>query len=119
MKGPSNPGRESYRLADETKVKAPFPAKERNALARGYRSLGPNFNICLKRKTDWVTGDGRFATELAIDGELSETLAERHQVRQQICRFITNLGHWEKDHPNVLKFRSKLLSISLKLFRLG
>ena len=71
VRGPSDPGRESYRLADETKAKAPFPSKERSALARGYRSLGPNFNICLKRKRDWVTSDGRFATELEIDGELA------------------------------------------------
>lgn len=64
VKGPSNPGRESYRIADETKAKAPFPAKERNALARAYRTLGPSFNICLKRKTDWVTTDGRYASEM-------------------------------------------------------
>ncbi len=113
VKGPSNPGRESYRLADETKAKAPFPAKERNALARGYRSLGPNFNICLKRQKDWVTNDGRFATELEIDGQLSGTLAERHQVHQKICFYITFQGIWEKGNPNDLKFRAKTANSKL------
>ncbi|MCH8203416.1 MAG: hypothetical protein IH996_09965 [Proteobacteria bacterium] len=113
VKGPSNPGRESYRLADETKAKAPFPAKERNALARGYRSLRPNFNICLKRQKDWVTNDGRFATELEIDGELSGTLAERHQVHQKICFYITFQGIWEKGNPNGLKFRAKTANSKL------
>ena len=83
-------------------------------LARAYRSLGPGHNICLSRKKDWVTSDGRFATELAIDGELSGTMAERHQVHQIICRFITRQGVWEKGNPNDLKFRSKLQLKALK-----
>jgi hypothetical protein len=107
LKGPSDPGREAMRIANETKASAPFPLAERRHLARAYRSLGPGHNICLERKKDWVTSDGRFATELEIDGKLSGTLQEKKQVHQLICRFITVQGIWEKGNPNDLKFRSK------------
>jgi hypothetical protein len=66
-----------------------------------------------------VTSDGRFATELAIDGELTGTLQERNLVHRQICRFITVHGVWEKGNPNDLKFRSKRQLKCLKSLRAG
>jgi hypothetical protein len=119
LKGPSDPGREAMRIASETLASAPFPLAERRHLARAYRSLGPGHNICLERKKDWVTSDGRFATELEIDGKLSGTLQEKKQVHQLICRFITVQGIWEKGNPNDLKFRSKRQLKCLKSLRAG
>ena len=50
-----------------------------------------------------MTADGRFATEIEIDGELLSTIGERHQVHHQICRCVTVMGHCEKGNPNDVK----------------
>ena len=64
--------------------------------------------ICLSRKRDWITNDGRFATELQIDGTLSAATAERSGVIRQISRLICLGAAWQNSTVSSLVFTSKL-----------
>ncbi len=60
--------READQEARNTQTKAPFPDKEARALAAIQIKAGRELGICLERKRDFVTREGRFATELAPMG---------------------------------------------------
>lgn len=114
ISGQSDPERAAAREAEKLKASAPFPDKERRALADVIKKMGKELNILLTRKRDWITQDGRFATELQIDGELSGSTAERNQVMQKISRVIAEKGAWEQGNLNNLEFKSKRQLNALK-----
>lgn len=86
---------------------APFPIRERTALADAIGTVGRDFNIHLKRKRDWISRGGRFATELEIDGRLSGSMAENAVVLQKVSREIVGTGVWTQALSHKLEFKSK------------
>jgi hypothetical protein len=114
VSGQADPQRAAMKEADRIKTSAPFPDKERTALADAVRRVGKELNIVLTCKRDWITQDGRFATELRIDGDLSGSMAEQNQIIQKITRMVAERGVWEGGNPNNLEFRSKRQLAALK-----
>ena len=65
---PTKGAREADQEARVTQAKAPLPDKEARGLATIIKKAGRELGICLGRKRDFVTPEGRFATELAPVG---------------------------------------------------
>lgn len=102
-----DPLRDGMAKATEIDRTAPFPDLERKQLGRIFRSFGANLNVCIKRKRDWVTNDGRFATELEIEGKIEGGITEKQEVNRLICSIMSSGNIWEKGNPNNLEFKTK------------
>ncbi len=102
------------KAADKIRAAAPFPVKERTALADAIQAVAKELDIALASTELWITRDGRFATEFEVEGKLSATPSEKGQVMQKIARVVIRNGVWLRRMPNTLDFESRRQLRSLK-----
>ena len=114
VSGQADPRGAARKAADKVKAAAPFPVKERTALADAILKVAKELDIALASKEHWITRDGRFATGFDIDGDLAGTPSEKSQVMQKITQVVTRNGVWLRRMPNTLDFESRRQLRSLK-----
>ena len=114
----TGPAREAEQEARNTQSKAPFPDKEARGLAAIQIKAGRELGICLGRKRDFVTREGRFATELApvglkwIDpssGRLSTLNNPPREGLAAMLRVIPSSPEWQPGAAGKLECLSKRL----------
>ena len=120
---PTMGAREADQEARITQSKAPFPDKEARGLATIIKKAGKELGICLGRKRDFVTREGRFATELApmglkwIDpssGRLSTLNNPPREAMAAMLRIIPSSTEWKPGAAGKLECHSKLQVSALK-----
>ena len=102
------------KAADKIRAAAPFPVKERTALADAIQAVAKELDIALASTELWITRDGRFAVELEVEGKLAGPPSEKGQVMQKIARVVIRNGVWLRRMPNTLDFESRRQLRSLK-----
>ena len=115
---PTMGAREAEQEARNTQSKAPFPDKETRGLATIIKKAGRELGICFGRKRDFVTPQGRFATELApmglkwIDPSSGRVATLNNPPREAIAtmlRVIPSSPEWQPGPAGKLECHSKLL----------
>ena len=107
--------READREARKAKSEAPFPDKESAGLATIITNVGRAFGICLERKREFVTQDGRFAVEMDFmqvrwigngNGMLLPAGRESSGATQSVCSLIQSVPDWAVSSDRDLVFTS-------------
>jgi len=114
ISGQADVARAAKKTADKIKAAAPFPVKERDALADAVLAVAKELNIALDLNETWITRAGNFAATFEIAGDLAATPSEKGQVMQKIARVILRKGVWLRRMPNSLDFESRRQLRSLK-----
>jgi len=86
--------RAAKKTADNIKAAAPFPVKERNALADAVQAVAKELGIALALNETWITRAGQFAAEFDIAGNLAATPSEKGEVMRKIARVVLRKGVW-------------------------
>ncbi len=73
ISGQTDVPRAAKKTADGIKAAAPFPVKERNALADAVLAVAKELGIALALNETWITRAGQFAAEFEIAGNLAAT----------------------------------------------
>ena len=91
---PGTANRPAERIARETEAKAPFPKRERKALAAALMRVGKESGFCLKRQQDYVTADGRFASQLAFDITTVPEAGSGREVERALTKIVEAAPGW-------------------------
>lgn len=73
VSGQTDVPRAAKKTADKIKAAAPFPVKERNALAEAVLAVAKELSIALEVNEFWITRAGNFAAVFDIAGNLAAT----------------------------------------------
>ncbi len=73
VSGQTDVPRAAKKTADKIKAAAPFPVKERNALADAVLAVAKELGIALALNETWITRAGQFAAAFEIASDLAAT----------------------------------------------